>query len=362
MIKSIIQNYNLSDWEETSIEYCKLMIIKANGGGNAVLLCDDNEWKVSAAIRYLSLFDIVVKHCINVGEELTLSENNKNYILISTREMDLATVTNIPKNKITRAVCKLRNLLLCKQHKQEKNLENIIKLSFPYWRKRREEVYLYVKNNIERFESLYSLLADQESKDVLIEIVRCSSDNDIYRKQEGIQGFKYFECYEHKEDEIWVNCGSAVGDTILKFLDCGFSFQKIYAFEGSRSEFYGLKKTLSKVDCDKIEFYNEYIGVDSSDENFDNRFINIPVSLINMDIEGAEMGVLRGAKKIIYKWRPVLAICAYHNPSDLLNIPLLITETVANYKLYLRKYRGYEPNALNEYLYYAVPAERVTLK
>ena len=77
-----------------------------------------------------------------------------------------------------------------------------------------------------------------------------------------------------------------------------------------------------------------------------------------MDIEGAEVGVLKGAKEIIKKYRPVLAICAYHKPSDLIDIPLLITSTVPDYHIFLRKYIGQEPNTLNEFLYYAVPEER----
>jgi len=36
-----------------------------------------------------------------------------------------------------------------------------------------------------------------------------------------------------------------------------------------------------------------------------------------MDIEGAEIDALQGAKKIIQKSNPMLAICVYHKPNHL---------------------------------------------
>lgn len=183
-------------------------------------------------------------------------------------------------------------------------------LSFPYWRQRREEIYLYAKEHVKEFDNLKNILVDELSKDWLSEILRCSSENDVYRIMEGKPADKYWECYVHRDDEIWVNCGSAAGDTILKYLDKGFPYKKIYAFEGAKSEFEKLQITINQVESSKIELHNEYIGLEHDRSNFDNKFCDIPVTLINMDIEGAEMGVLNGAKAIIKKFRPVLAVCA----------------------------------------------------
>ena len=60
------------------------------------------------------------------------------------------------------------------------------------------------------------------------------------------------------------------------------------------------------------------------------------VSFIKMDIEGAEMGALRGAAELIRSRRPDLAICTYHTISDLYEIPLYIHALVPEYRLYLR--------------------------
>lgn len=47
-----------------------------------------------------------------------------------------------------------------------------------------------------------------------------------------------------------------------------------------------------------------------------------------MDIEGAEYEALLGARDIIFKYRPGLAISLYHRPADLWRIPLLINEII----------------------------------
>jgi FkbM family methyltransferase len=57
---------------------------------------------------------------------------------------------------------------------------------------------------------------------------------------------------------------------------------------------------------------------------------------IKMDIEGAEQQALLGAKDVIAKYHPILAICVYHKPADLWEIPLLIRRLFPGYKMYLR--------------------------
>lgn len=60
------------------------------------------------------------------------------------------------------------------------------------------------------------------------------------------------------------------------------------------------------------------------------------VTFIKMDVEGAELESMRGARRIIQRDRPKLAICIYHKTEDMVTIPLYIKELVPEYKLYVR--------------------------
>ena len=54
-----------------------------------------------------------------------------------------------------------------------------------------------------------------------------------------------------------------------------------------------------------------------------------------MDIEGSEMKALKGAEKLIRERKPNLAICVYHKPNDIVDIPLYLKSLVPEYKIYL---------------------------
>ena len=57
---------------------------------------------------------------------------------------------------------------------------------------------------------------------------------------------------------------------------------------------------------------------------------------IKMDIEGSELGALKGAERLIRKYKPYLAICLYHRKNDLLDIPTYLYNLLPDYKFYLR--------------------------
>ena len=77
------------------------------------------------------------------------------------------------------------------------------------------------------------------------------------------------------------------------------------------------------------------------------------ITFIKADIEGAELEMLKGAAKTIKRCKPKLAICIYHKPEDLTEIPLYIKKLASEYKLYVRLYG----NDFTETVLYAIPPE-----
>jgi FkbM family methyltransferase len=75
-------------------------------------------------------------------------------------------------------------------------------------------------------------------------------------------------------------------------------------------------------------------------ERIDDLFAETSLSLIKMDIEGAEYDALLGARGVLERDQPILAICVYHTQSDIWRIPLLVHEILPGHRLFLRSYEG----------------------
>lgn len=74
-------------------------------------------------------------------------------------------------------------------------------------------------------------------------------------------------------------------------------------------------------------------------------------TLIKMDIEGAELDALRGAKNLIERSQTALAVSAYHTPDHLWNVLLSLHELAPRHSLHLRAHahNGFDTVA------YAIP-------
>ena len=352
-------------FEETYFEFCKLLLSKLKN--QSVVICYDNEIKLRSIMRYLLSLDIKIEESFYLFDKANPLNMSRD-VIDKIREYRKGGKEIICLGSFQGAWWNRkwpRKLSYYTKYKEYYALKDLISqfiyFNPIYFRTRGQEIYEYAKDHRENFIRLFDMLEDELSKEVLYEVLRVAITNGIYTLPQGRQERKYWDCYAHINDECWVNCGSASGDTILKYLVSGYEFNTIYAFEGDCQIYTQLCEVIGELPeriKDRIILTNEYIGTEKSKNNFDALFKDKKVTLINMDIEGAEMSVLRGADEIIKTQRPVLAICAYHKASDLLDIPNYINRTCKDYLFYLRKYIGYEPGALNEYVYYCVPRER----
>lgn len=89
------------------------------------------------------------------------------------------------------------------------------------------------------------------------------------------------------------------------------------------------------VDCDQID-PGHRVDEDSFDctslDDYAEKHLH-HVDFIKMDIEGAEMDAITGASDIIKKFKPRLAISAYHKLADLWEIPQKLKALNPNYEL-----------------------------
>jgi hypothetical protein len=81
---------------------------------------------------------------------------------------------------------------------------------------------------------------------------------------------------------------------------------------------------------------------------------DVQPTLMKFDIEGYEAFALQGGKNLIQSARPVLALCVYHHPFDLWELPLMVKSMVADYCFFLRAYQEQF-----SYICYCVPPERL---
>lgn len=244
----------------------------------------------------------------------------------------------------------------------------ISKMQYITWRSNdaRKPFDDYLNSHEEAIKCLEGQLEDEESRSVLREWIRCWLQADVYCLPEHPFKYKYWGCdfdgneelYTHLEDEFFVNCGSSIGDTIFWYLAKGYPFKEIHAYEGNANTFQALQSNIGLLDKEiqeKIILHQEYIGMKK--DEVDIQFAGKKITLINADIEGAELDVLKGMKNIIQEQKPVIAFCVYHKPDDMISIPTFLLGLNCGYHIYLRKYVHYDRNRW-EVVMYAVPSER----
>ncbi len=86
----------------------------------------------------------------------------------------------------------------------------------------------------------------------------------------------------------------------------------------------------------------------------DEAFINVPFDYVKLDIEGAELSALDGMRGMIARYKPRLAVSAYHRPEDLWEIPSKLKALLPGSDIYMRQHQR---NTF-EIVAYAVVANR----
>ena len=230
------------------------------------------------------------------------------------------------------------------------------------------------KNHRKEILTVFDCLADEISKKTYYSVIKAR----IYGEypEEGIytEGAYFLlpQFLRRNTNEIFVDCGAYVGDSIEQFLwKKEGAFKKIIAFEPDAGNYKAMKKRISRLreewnlkenailtypfalgnerSIKAMESYAENNGlgsklVDGIEVEGNCQVVTIdemiqdPITFLKADIESYEYKMLEGAKGSIAKWKPLLAICIYHNAVDIYSILLLIRSIVPEYKFAIRSH------------------------
>lgn len=234
--------------------------------------------------------------------------------------------------------------------------------------------YEFFMENEENFQMAYDMLCEEKSKEDFLNILRFKiSGNVKYLLKAHSEKMKLYEdIFPLTEDESIVDLGAYDGDTIREFLTVtNGKYKKIIALEPDEKNFRKLERKTEELEnlvrlnlgaWDKEETLYfakksgrnsrlEEDGVPVSFNSVDN-IVDEEVTFIKMDIEGAELKALEGAKNTIAKYKPKLYVCAYHRNEDMFALPFKIKELYEGYKIYFRQHPyipAWESN------FYAIP-------
>lgn len=229
----------------------------------------------------------------------------------------------------------------------------------------------YYADNKSAIEKINELLGDKLSQKVLRNRLEFLKTRDRHLMSAIRSEKQYFDSdlIDFTKVQTFVDCGMYTGDTIEDYIKAtGGNYKHIYGFEPDKDILENAKQNLSKyadIDfiCKGTSDKNETVKVSSglgvmqsiekgifdsakTDKSFEICMLddwfssyNENIDLIKMDIEGAELDSLRGAKNLIQSKLPVLAVCVYHKIDDIIKIPQYIYELCGEkYAFFFRHY------------------------
>lgn len=220
----------------------------------------------------------------------------------------------------------------------------------------------FILDNIEQFEKVYSCLADDESREIFLSLLKYNVTGDI----EYLDGNNRFASpsafYDHTKRHIDV--GAYDGDTVCEFVSHNGNYSDIVAFEPDGNTYKKLLNNTSgyrsvicenkavaqrdgvlafsagngrashvgegdgEIDCISIDSYCGFTHIKAD---------GIEVGSIKIDAEGMDEAVIFGAVNTIYCCKPHISVALYHRFDDIIKLPLLLKKHYHKYKFYLRK-------------------------
>jgi FkbM family methyltransferase len=252
-------------------------------------------------------------------------------------------------------------------------LRQMLPVSESYWLAREPEM----APPVEEARWLHGRVSDELSRSVLRQALRLRK----FWKPESLRDVVTFDQYLPagvpliREEIRFVDGGAFDGDTLEFLSSHGCTFQAFAAFEPDPSNFAMLRRRVNDISpcrevslwpcglgrgLDQVRFRSVGNSASKIDDGgdvvvqivaLDEVMPGFHPTYVKLDIEGAEAAALEDMTKTLAESAPALAVCLYHKPPDLWELPRLVDRLLPNSRFYLRAH------AWNhfELLLYAVP-------
>lgn len=225
----------------------------------------------------------------------------------------------------------------------------------------------FFEDNRERFEGVYKMLADEESKRIYKNVISYKLTGDIKYlwESESDKSDVYTDILDCNNIRKYLDLGAYNGDTVREMLQYNPDLESVVALEPDARNFRKLSEYANGTEID-IKCINAGAWCENTTLLFDasgNRNAGIvskgniaskikevsvvsvdsilsgeSVDYIKYDVEGSEREALLGSAQTIKAYTPKLLVSLYHRSEDLFALPELVKELCPDYKLYLRRF------------------------
>ena len=206
---------------------------------------------------------------------------------------------------------------------------------------------------------VYQLFDDAESRKTYRQALKTRVSSKLSDYHYAPEPQYFLEPFFPVDGDIAIDGGAFDGGTAIDFVGQG---AKVYAFEMDQKNYQQIlpraKKhhfTIENMGLSSEESTATYLSAGAGSHMLGGggggvtaHFIdidtyvkrqNLPrIDYIKLDIEGAELACLKGAAKSIVRWKPKMAISAYHKLEDIWTLALYIKSLRADYEFAFRHY------------------------